>query len=166
MNLFALHTLQTDICCVPESSFVPLYRAYNGPIVDHFYTTSVTELDNAVNQLGYSPEGITGRVLTAESDWPYVKAVPLYRAYNPQITDHFYTASESEWNNAVENLEYSREGIAGYIYAEQVCGSIPLYRTYDVAGTDHFYTTNEQEYEGVVAGGFANEGIVGYVLPA
>ena len=64
------------------------------------------------------------------------------------------------------NLGYNREGTQAYVYTAQVCGSIPLYRTYDVQGTDHFYTPSEQEYEEVVAGGFANEGITGYIMPA
>ncbi|EIM79479.1 uncharacterized protein STEHIDRAFT_69486 [Stereum hirsutum FP-91666 SS1] len=158
--------MQGDIFCDPESAFTAFYRAYNGPTVDHFYTTSVTELDNAVNQLGYSAEGITRRVLTAESACPYIKSEPLYRAYSTTAFDHFYTTSESEWNNAIVNLGYNREGIAGYVYADQVCDSIPLFRTYGAAGTDYFYTANEQEYDGVVEGGFADEGIVGYILPA
>lgn len=40
---------------------IPLYRLYNGR---HFYTTSSTERDNAINNLGFASEGVTGYV------WP------------------------------------------------------------------------------------------------
>lgn len=60
---------------------------------------------------------------------------------------------------------YTFEGVPGWIYPSQVCGSIPLYRTYDASGTDHFYTQSQSEYQGVIAEGFLDEGIVGYILP-
>jgi hypothetical protein len=40
----------------------PLYRVYNAASDAHFYTTSAAERDNAVTNLGYSDEGITGYV--------------------------------------------------------------------------------------------------------
>lgn len=46
-------------------SLVPLYRLQgNG---DHFYTTSVTERDNAISEYGYTSEGVACYVHAAPS---------------------------------------------------------------------------------------------------
>jgi len=68
-------------------------------------------------------------------------------------------------SNAVANDGFTAEGICGYIYPDQICGSSPLYRTYNAKGTDHFYTTDPNEMNSVVTQrGFSNEGITGYVI--
>jgi len=77
---------------------------------DHFYTTSVAERDNAISQLGYVSEGITGYVYPDNR----CGSVPLYRSYNAQQLAHFYTISASEWDNAVQ-AGWVKEGIAGYV---------------------------------------------------
>ena len=90
---------------------IPLYRMYSGGAVDHFYTTSASERDNAVNRLGYTDEGIAAYVHATNIRG----TIPLYRTYSPGATDHFYTTSESERNNAVAHLGYRDEGIAAYV---------------------------------------------------
>ena len=93
-------------------------------------------------------------------------AVPLYRAYSPSATDHFYTTNEAERDNAVNNLGYSAEGIAAYIFPSATCSSVPLYRMYSPSATDHFYTTNAAERQNAIANlGYSDEGIAGYVNP-
>jgi hypothetical protein len=42
--------------------------------------------------------------------------LPLYRLYNSGATDHFYTMSATERDNASDNLGYTKEGIAGYTF--------------------------------------------------
>jgi hypothetical protein len=97
-----------------EAQTVPLYRSYQPSILDHFYTVDKAESDNAVAKLGYVYEGITGYVFPPSGS-DCRGAAPWYRAYNPTITDHFYTMSAPEMDNAVANLGYSREGIAAYL---------------------------------------------------
>lgn len=164
LESFFLGFLQAAETCEPSSSFTPLYRAYSASAIDHFYTTSASELNTAVSSLGYTFEGVTGNVLVSQS--AITASEPLYRLYSGGATDHFYTTSAAELSTAVGSNGYTFEGVPGWIYPSQVCGSIPLFRTYDAQGTDHFYTTSQAEYESVVAGGFADEGVVGYVLPA
>jgi uncharacterized protein DUF5648 len=41
---------------------IPLYRVYLPASDDHFYTTSAPERDNAVGNLGYQDQGVTGYV--------------------------------------------------------------------------------------------------------
>ncbi len=43
-------------------------------------------------------------------------ATPLYRTRNVGADAHFYTTSEAEKDNAVNNLGFADEGIAGYIF--------------------------------------------------
>ncbi len=63
----------------------PLYRLYNGVIVDHFYTRDAAEKDNAVKNLQYNYEGIVGYVYPNECEG----GRPLYRLYSGGATDHF-----------------------------------------------------------------------------
>ena len=41
--------------------------------------------------------------------------------YQPSIVDHFYTTSEAERENAINNLGYQDEGIVGYINPKSEC---------------------------------------------
>ncbi|KAJ7802557.1 hypothetical protein B0H14DRAFT_2385378 [Mycena olivaceomarginata] len=54
-----------------------------------------------------------------------------------------------------------------FIYPTQICGSIPFFRLYESALTEHFYTTNAVIQASMLAsGGWADEGVAGYVLDA
>jgi len=46
-------------------SGIPLYRLYRPTAMDHLYTTSAPERDNAKKNLGFSDEGIAGYVVPA-----------------------------------------------------------------------------------------------------
>lgn len=70
------------------------------------YTTSATcEGQTFVSVLGYiaTGAGVAG-------------SAPLYRLYRSSNNDHFYTTSAVERDNAITNLEYVDEGIAGYVW--------------------------------------------------
>ena len=54
--------------------------------------------------------------------------VPLYRLFNPQNGDHFYTASASEGDNAVRQYGYRNEPTACFVLSAQVGGSVPFFR--------------------------------------
>lgn len=118
-------------------------------------------MQNAIANLGYTDEGITGYIFSNQQ----LATVPLYRLYSGTGTDHFYTTSASERDNAVANLAYTFEGVAGYIYPDTTCGLLPLYRSYSEQGIDHFYTMNLPEANTAVGNGWAKEGITGYMFP-
>jgi Repeat of unknown function (DUF5648) len=91
-------------------------------------------------------------------------AVPLYRLYNPVQTDHFYTTNVTEMGNAISHLGYDAQGIAGYIYPDQVSGTVPFYRLYNPRQIDHFYTANAAERENAISNlGYISEGAAGYI---
>lgn len=63
-------------------------------------------------------EGAGGRVkqLGFWASQPVCGAKPLYRVFSEAAQNHFYTTSAPERDNAVNNLGYRDEGIAGYIW--------------------------------------------------
>ncbi len=89
---------------------------------------------------------------------------PLYRLWNPGITDHFYTTSETARSISINNNGYVDEGNEGYVYTSQVSGTTPLYRLWNPGITDHFYTTSEStKDDSVNNNGYTYEGIEGYI---
>lgn len=72
----------------------------------HFVTPSAT-CENA---------GTVVRSLGFWATEPSCGAVPLYRLYNGAQGNHFYTTSAAERDNAVSNLGYVFEFVAGYVW--------------------------------------------------
>jgi hypothetical protein len=140
---------------------LPLLRAYNSAVADHFYTTDAAEMKRAVTQLGYTAESTTGYVFSKQQP----STVPFYRLYNGVHTDHFYTTSARERDNAVARLGYTSEGTVGFIYPNVDCGGLPLYRSYQGTAVDHFYTMSAAERDSAKGGGWAFENVAGYMFP-
>ncbi|KAF7296677.1 F-box domain-containing protein [Mycena chlorophos] len=126
--------------CADPSLAVPLYRGWNPTTTDHFYTTSAEELGNST---GYSSEGIRAYVypttghqhlraeVASDESGGYALqnntpmsiyesqlcgAVPFYRLYSTNFTDHFYTVDSEEMSSALHDT-YVFEEIAGYVFA-------------------------------------------------
>ena len=68
---------------------------------------------------------------------------PLYRYWNPQIGDHFYTTNWSELGSG--RFGWTYEGVQAHVYPPQQQDTVPLYRYWNPQGGDHFYTTNWNE---------------------
>ena len=77
-------------------------------------------MNNAVTSLGYVREGNAATVHPEQTPI----TIPLYQLYNPNATDHFYTTSLSERDNATQSGY--EEGITAYVYEAQLCGTVPL----------------------------------------
>ena len=80
----------------------------------------------------------------------------MYRLYNPNSGEHFYTADVSE-RDAVAAAGWSYEGEG---WTAPTASSMPVYRLY--SGTDHHYCTGEGEKDALVAAGWSYEGIGWY----
>lgn len=155
---------------------VPLYRYFNQRIADHFYTTKWI----GKNPNGWRFEGIqayvhprpTGKDGKSPSDTSgsgdgksefasggddIAKVVPLYRYWNDEIKDHFYTTNWDTLKNGVRGWKY--DGIQAYVYNQQKQGTVPFYRYWNPRTGDHFYTTSNKElkdsqewkYQGITA---------------
>ncbi|GFH39872.1 hypothetical protein [Pseudolactococcus insecticola] len=87
-----------------------------------------------------------------------VKTVDIYRLYNPNSGEHFYTRSSAERNNIIK-AGWKYEGI-GWVAPET--SSQPIYRLYNPNAGDHFYTTSSAEKNSLVKVGWRYEGINSY----
>ena len=88
--------------------------------------------------------------------------VPLYRYWNPSVTDHYYTTNFNEVGWAANGWEFNY--IECYIYPTQQSGTVPLYGYWNPSIGDHCLTTNFDEL-GNGAYGWSYTGISGYVIP-
>lgn len=81
----------------------------------------------------------------------------MYRVYNPNSGEHFYTASLAEKNHLV-SVGWRYEGIAWYA---PVSGS-PVYRMYNPNAGDHHYTLSVKERDMLIGAGWNYEGVSWY----
>ena len=152
----------------------PLRRYWKaaGKGSDHFYTTNAYEIGTVfpglVGRHGYRSEGITCLIYT----YKVADSIPLYRYFGPN-NDHLYTTNAKEIGTTTPGQKgshgYVSEGVAGYCFASQRCGTVPLYRYWNPSIGDHFYTTNIEEIGTATPGqkgkhGYISEGVVCNVL--
>ncbi len=82
----------------------------------------------------------------------------MYRLYNPNSGEHFYTASLGE-AKFLFNAGWRWEGIA---WVAPNTSTAPVYRLYNPNAGDHHYTTSETERDSLVRAGWKYEGIGWY----
>ncbi len=78
----------------------------------------------------------------------------MFRLYNPNSGEHFYTASPAERDSVVA-AGWSEEGVG---WTAPVDGA-PVYRLYNANAGEHHYTTSPAERDALVAAGWNDEGI-------
>lgn len=84
-----------------------------------------------------------------------VQTTPMYRLYNPNSGEHFYTGSLEEKNNLVV-AGWNYEGIA---WNAPTRSGAPVYRLYNPNSGDHHYTMSILEREMLVGFGWKYEGV-------
>ena len=84
-----------------------------------------------------------------------VQTTPMYRLYNPNSGEHFYTGSLEEKENLV-SVGWNYEGIA---WNAPIKGGDPVYRLYNPNSGDHHYTMSAEEREMLVSVGWKYEGV-------
>ena len=87
---------------------------------------------------------------------PVQAAVNVYRLYNPNTGEHFYSSSTTERAQLIA-LGWSNEGI-GWVAPNQ---GQPVYRLYNpnAKGGDHYYTTRLYEKDQLVKAGWHFDGV-------
>lgn len=78
----------------------------------------------------------------------------MYRLYNPNSGEHFYTSSPNE-KNTLTSLGWTDEGI-GWVAPDS---GAPVYRLYNPNAGDHHYTLDTNEKNTLVSLGWKDEGI-------
>ncbi len=82
----------------------------------------------------------------------------MYRLYNRNSGEHFYTASAGE-KSALVAAGWRDEGVG---WVAPTHSSTPVYRLYNKHGGAHHYTTSEGEASLLVAAGWRDEGVGWY----
>ena len=80
----------------------------------------------------------------------------MYRLYNPNSGEHFYTASAHE-RDSLRRAGWKYEGVG---WTAPATSRTPVYRLY--SGTDHHYTTSAAERDMLVRAGWRYEGVGWY----
>jgi Repeat of unknown function (DUF5648) len=89
---------------------------------------------------------------------------PMYSAYQPQYTDHFYTLSASDRNYAVSALGYVSPVTPFAMPSPIGYHAAPFYRYFKGAPQlEHFYTHDTYEWQYVEQNGYVYEGVEGYL---
>lgn len=130
-------------------------------------TTEVTPTDNRqveertlyryVTNFGahvYS-DGTTCDICGLDRDSQKIETTPMYRLYNPNSGEHFYTGSKEERNNLTA-AGWQYEGVAWNAPTKQ---GAPVYRLYNPNNGDHHYTMSEAERDMLVGVGWQYEGV-------
>lgn len=94
-----------------------------------------------------------------ENVTPSIDVVAMYRLYNPNSGEHFYTANLTEKNH-LAGIGWRYEGIGWYAPDED--NGIPVYRLYNKNGGEHHYTVSLYERRTLLKLGWRNEGIGWY----
>lgn len=84
------------------------------------------------------------------------QAADMYRMYNPNSGEHFYTADAGEYES-VGAAGWDQEGVA---WIAPKSSNTPVYRLY--SGTDHHYTPDAAERDHLLSVGWKDEGIGWY----
>lgn len=84
--------------------------------------------------------------------------VAMYRMYNPNSGEHFYTAEAKE-RDALEAAGWTYEMIG---WVAPVISKTPVYRLYNANAGDHHYTTDKKEHDALVEFGWKSENIGWY----
>lgn len=85
---------------------------------------------------------------------------PVYRFYNENSGEHFYSTSEAEKQNLI-NVGWAYEGIA--FYNDNSSSAAPVYRVYNPNSGDHHYTKDYSEYKNLTSIGWNDEGTAFFV---
>ena len=132
---------------------LPIDAKYNGHviIVHHHQGADGITKTRAIARDGYVSFTVTSLSGFAMEDTG-IETQTMYRLYNPNSGEHFYTASTVE-RDATVAAGWNDEGI-GWIAPST--SAAPVYRLY--SGTDHHYTMSTVERDDLVSKGWTLEG--------
>lgn len=97
-------------------------------------------------------------VVAPVSAYAETDVLTMYRLYNPNSGEHFYTSSYTEIGNCVVN-GWRCEGGA---WTAPIKSNTPVYRLYNPNAGDHHYTASKDEYDKLATVGWKQEGVAWY----
>ena len=165
LSLSFLYCEDNNISTILLSSDSVLSRAING--ADGFYYSdrhfySTPEVWNGAINYFYSylssPDFRTPYITCDLNTTIITGVVNMYRLYNPNSGEHFYTSNAGE-RDLLASLGWHDEGIGWIAPAHS---NTPVYRLYNENGGEHHYTTSVAERDMLVSLGWNDEGIGWY----
>ena len=108
--------------------------------------------------VGSATIGFTCGSIALSQNIYVVNGQPMYRLYNPNSGEHFYTADKSE-RDYLDSLGWNYEGVG---WVAPINSNTPVYRLYNANGGEHHYTTSVSERDYLVSLGWNYEGIGWY----
>jgi Rib/alpha/Esp surface antigen-like repeat protein len=105
--------------------------------------------------LGFGAVGVGPTAAVAKDS---AETEPMYRLYNPNSGEHFYTASGGERDHLVR-VGWRSEGTG---WTAPKSSNTPVYRLYNPNAGDHHYTMSRGEHDALVKVGWRDEGIGWY----
>ncbi len=104
--------------------------------------------------------GVSGNngVVDADIWYDSSTSVAMFRIYNPNSGEHFYTSSSEERDNLVR-LGWTYEGVG---WKAPTSSNTPVYRLYNGNAGEHHYTMSASERDNLVRLGWKYEGIGWY----
>jgi hypothetical protein len=123
----------------------PVYRLQkNG---SYLYTISAAERDSAVNNYGYTLEGVA---FSASPTLDNVNApLPVYRLSYARTGQFFYTISSTEASDLSKNMDYKIDGVA--FYSQNTSGDVYPNNIYRLAGPTGGYLYTPSSAESTIA---------------
>lgn len=158
---FWIQAISAFMSCVLAASLIPI-PAYADLAVDSESSQVIGGANAEI--VDHSTEGVDGfagtseysRYVISETNSSSSQAVSMYRLYNPNSGEHFYTADVNE-RASVAKAGWNDEG---YAWTAPVESNAPVFRLY--SGTDHHYTTDSAERDYLQQVGWSYEGIGWY----
>lgn len=153
-NTYELHaygTAESDKFLVATTVEVP-----EAP--EHTYTDdqdTTCDFCGAEREVNVEPDDTEKPDDTKEPEPKPEPTVPMFRLYNPNSGEHFYTGSEEERDNLVA-VGWNYEGIA---WNAPIYSGAPVYRVFNPNSGDHHYTMSWVEVGNLVAVGWIYEGV-------
>ncbi|MBR4457189.1 MAG: leucine-rich repeat domain-containing protein, partial [Solobacterium sp.] len=168
-----------------QVSRIPAYLFYTSEEEPkkHYFTVNKVTISPSVKQVGYaafcncymlkdvyynSSDQAWARIKIEKENDPLLKAtkhfasvtptVNMFRMYNPNSGEHFYTGNEQEKNHLV-SIGWKYEGVG---FKAPVKSSTPMYRLYNPNAGDHHYTSLAAERTSLLKSGWKDEGIGWY----
>jgi len=135
---------------------VAVHRAYNAAN-GHLFTTNLAEAQT----WGLEFEGFFHLYVDAAADLR-----PFFRCAKGGTGNFLFSESNDCELTGAPLLTVGFIAPAPVAPDLPTCGAVPLYRLRLAANNWHFYTVSLPERDSAVAGGWADEGIAGYVWPA
>ncbi|WP_310601798.1 hypothetical protein [Anaerosporobacter sp.] len=136
-------------------SVLPIYRYCSSEktMYKHFYTNNWGEIGHGNGDMHYE------KIEFLAMRYQVGSVIPLYRGYNSERNDHFYTTDKNE----ITKNGYRDEGILCYVSLTPFKDmTSKLYRYYNPKTSDHFYTTDANEIPN--GSDYIFEKVCGYVI--